>query len=134
MVAHKVSTRSPQSKHDFDTVDRLDKIPSREWQHLVPELLTWLQDANWPIFLPVRDLLLKCPRSVVEPLRRIFEGDDDAWQYYTLEFLVSRMPEDGLQALEPTLVAFRARITDEIDADWEMRKTVDEILGRADVQ
>ena len=120
--------QAPQSKHDFDSVANLDSLPVSSWQHLIPELLTWLQDVNWPIFAETERLLLKNPRALVDPLREVYRGDDDAWQYYCLH-LIQQMPQDCKQMLKPDLLCFRARMTDEVDRDWDMTRDLDDAVS-----
>ena len=39
----------PRGKHDFERVDLLKKVERDALRPIIPELLKWLQDTNWPI-------------------------------------------------------------------------------------
>jgi len=129
MVSHDEPITAPESKTDLAAVERLNNLPPSSWQHLIPDLLCSLQDANWPIFMDVTNLPLKCPHNLIGPLRTVFEGDDDTWQSWTLEHLIRRLPEDCLNELKPMLLEFYDRVPPGVDADWDMKAEVDEVLG-----
>ena len=38
----------PKDKHDDETIKRLRKLPIQELVPLLPELLEWVADVNWP--------------------------------------------------------------------------------------
>ena len=65
--------RGPTSKHDHANIAYLDTLPVEQWKHLISDLMLWLCDVNWPIFIGVRDLLLKNPRACLENVRNVFE-------------------------------------------------------------
>lgn len=117
----------PRDKHDFPSLDLISASPPQTWIHLIPELLTWLQDRNWPISSRVNEVLLLNPTALVEPIRLVFKGNDEAWQSNCLE-LVRRMPRETRVQLKEDLETFAAGTSDETDREWDMRKDVDEVL------
>jgi hypothetical protein len=118
----------PRDKHDFASLERIEASQPEAWAHLVPELLTWLQDPNWPISCRVREVLLLNPTALVEPIRTIWKGDDEGWQSSCLN-LVRRLPRDTQLTLQADLEIFSAGISDETERDWELRSDVEEVLG-----
>lgn len=127
MTSNHLST--PRDKHDFASLELIEASEPSAWVHLVPELLIWLQDPNWPISGRVKDILLLNPMALLEPLRLVLAGDDETWQYNSLD-LVLRLPRDTQSLLRADLEAFSARISDESDLDWGLRSDVKEILSR----
>ncbi|KAK7444501.1 hypothetical protein VKT23_015181 [Stygiomarasmius scandens] len=121
----------PNDKHDFESLEHLSTLPPAEWRHLVPEILEWLQDINWPIFGEARKLLFNQPDAVMQPLREILGGDDDAWQYYCM-LLIEDLPLEKKKELKDDLVKFRDRVDEKVDKDWDMKERVDEILSRTE--
>jgi hypothetical protein len=82
----------PEDKHDNAAVTHLFTVDETAIAPLVRELLAWLQDPNWPIFLPIRELLQQHPELVVEPVREVLKGDDDEWKNHCLEHIVKHIP------------------------------------------
>jgi hypothetical protein len=117
----------PCDKHDFTSLDQIEASQPRAWAQLVPELLTWLQDPNWPISGRVKEILLLNPTVLVEPIRLVLEGDDEGWQSNCLD-LVRRLPRDTQLTLRGDLEIFAAGIPDEAENDWELRSDVEEVL------
>lgn len=119
----------PSDKFDEGAVLRLDKKPTNEWATHAADLLSWIQDINWPIARPVIDLLRKAPAALVGPIRDVLAGDDDEWQHNCLLYLVAEMPLDTREQLRPDLERFRDAVSPQVDRDWDMRELIDGILG-----
>lgn len=47
----------PKHKHDHDAVSVLKDLSFEQIKPIVPALLEWLQDANWPIAGPIANVL-----------------------------------------------------------------------------
>lgn len=121
----------PCDKHDFASLESIKASEPSTWAHLVPELLTWLQDPNWPISGRVKEILLLNPAASLEPICLVLRGDDEAWQYNCLN-LVLHLPRDTQSMLRADLVAFNARVSDENDLEWGFRSIVKEVLSLID--
>jgi len=98
---------TPHDKHDFASLEPVEASEPSTWAHLVPELLTWLQDPNWPISGRVKEVLLLNPTALIDPVRPVLEGDDGGWQSNCLD-LVLRLPRDTQSVLRADLEAFSA--------------------------
>ena len=53
--------KPPRDKFDLDAVAALAGVDGATLRPLLPDLLAWLQDANWPIAAPLADVL--CPHQ-----------------------------------------------------------------------
>ncbi|AZK45164.1 DUF5071 domain-containing protein [Paenibacillus lentus] len=73
----------PQHKSDYERVSLLKHQPLQKLKIILPELLEWLQDGNWPI---AKD-----------------NSNDGCWKYFVLHGLVNRLPRDILQELREDL-------------------------------
>jgi hypothetical protein len=122
----------PRDKYDFTSLDQIEASRPIAWAHLVPELLTWLQDPNWPISGRVKEVLLLNPTALLEPIRLVLDGDDEGWQSNCLD-LVRRLPRETQLMLQADLETFGAGVTDKTDRDWDMRSDVNEVLRRITV-
>ncbi|WP_213546282.1 DUF5071 domain-containing protein [Vannielia litorea] len=93
----------PTDKHDVEAVRRAAALSPVALEPLLPDLLEWLQDANWPVASPVADCLAGAGPALLPPLRRILRGDDGAWKYWLLELLPPRLPAPLFEALRPEI-------------------------------
>nr|WP_020615524.1 DUF5071 domain-containing protein [Paenibacillus daejeonensis] len=53
----------PQHKSDFEKVEIIKMLDLKDIKPILPDLLEWLQDANWPIAKPIEDIVLHFKRS-----------------------------------------------------------------------
>lgn len=74
----------PTSKHDLATTEKLHQYSIGELRPIIPALLEWMQDGNWPVFVPVRDYLKKYVAEIQDEILAIFRTDDDVWKYWIL--------------------------------------------------
>ena len=93
----------PKDKHDMAAIQRLAKLSAHELSLLIPELLTWLQDGNWPVATPIAQLLLEDPQILLTHLTPVLLGDDEVWTYHVLNQLVAKMPLEIMNETTPLL-------------------------------
>jgi hypothetical protein len=94
--------RLPADKGDIEVAAALGALSPQSLTPHIPELLTWLQDDNWPVARPVAAALARCGPELVEPMRRVLSGTDAVWKYWVAMFLQDVSPE------------VRAALTDDI--------------------
>lgn len=80
----------PRHKTDSAPIERLeaDRLGD-QITTLVPYLLVWLQDGNWPVSSSAARFLLGVGRLLLEPVRAVLSSGDDVWKYWVLERLVA---------------------------------------------
>ena len=82
-----IKTPAPKDKHDMD----FDKITDFYWYNyqelkpIIPELLVWLQDYNWPVAKPIARHLQKILPDILPELIPILKGSDGIWKYWILQ-------------------------------------------------
>lgn len=109
--------RLPRDKFDLAAVDALAGVPAPELAPILPHLLTWLQDPNWPIARGLPPVLAGAGELLVEPVRAVLGGDDDIWIANVLRELVGRWPPERLARVRPELERLAARASEEeVDA------------------
>ncbi|KAG4433238.1 hypothetical protein IFR05_011292 [Cadophora sp. M221] len=123
----------PNSKMDIDSVNRLTPLDPSSLAPLVPHLLTWIQEPNWPIAFPIVELLRKHPSIVVEPVRKVLrdeagEGDDGAWKSNCLNALVIEMEKGYQMQLKEELVRMAREPTKE-ELEWDTADVAKDALG-----
>lgn len=70
----------PKYKFDFDSVESIKNATSDEIVRYSSELLTWLQDMNWPIAYPITDILIDFVNELETEIIEILDGQDLNWK------------------------------------------------------
>ncbi|KXH86078.1 DUF5071 domain-containing protein [Sporosarcina sp. HYO08] len=94
----------PRNKYDFSRVNHLKSMNRSELSFLLPGLMEWIQDMNWPIATEVAELLLTFPNEIVPLVKDVLDTNDDVWKYWCLECLVKRFPVEFQMQLKDDLV------------------------------
>lgn len=93
----------PRNKHDFERLGALVAAGPAAATPILGELLTWLQDINWPIANPLADYLVTIGEPLIPHLKAILLSHDDWWVYWVLQSIVARLSPSLVQQLEPEL-------------------------------
>lgn len=117
----------PRNKHDFERVSRLKKMDRTELLPLLPGLMEWIQDMNWPIAEEVAELLLTFPNEIVPLIKEVLATNDNVWKYWCLEMLVKRLPIELRKSFKGDLINLIERPTSGEKLE-ELDETAYEIL------
>ena len=101
----------PHTKHDVDNASTLVLMGYPAIEHVLPQMLEWLQDLNWPVAAIFQPFFVSVGRPLAPHIRSVLAGDDDAWKYNLLIAVVARSPELA-NALRPELERIASRPTD----------------------
>lgn len=94
----KLENLIPTDKFDCETVELLYGCSFEEIEPIIPKLLEWLQDGNWPISRPMGTFLLTLPQMKLVPyIMEILDGDDQEWKY----FMIGTLASPDLSKLDP---------------------------------
>ncbi|WP_375200670.1 DUF5071 domain-containing protein [Lysinibacillus sp. RS11] len=112
----------PRHKFDNDRVEIIKKMDRDIILPLLPNLLEWIQDMNWPVATSVLGLLLTFPEEIVPHVQDVLSSDDDNWKWFVLHFLVIKLPSESK-------VQFREYLTRvaETPTHNELAEEIDEI-------
>lgn len=80
----------PKSKTDVQAVDRITQVGYPVVAPILPQLLEWLQDGNWPIAKRLSPWLASLGLTLVPTLDKALAMDDPAWTYWLIEMVISR--------------------------------------------
>lgn len=111
----------PVDKWELGAVERLSVHDYPTVEPLVPALLEWMQDLNWPVAQALHPFLAKLGEPLAPHIRSILRTDDDVWKYWVLICVVAESPA-LLLALKPELEVLAERPT-----DGERDELVDEL-------
>ncbi len=120
--------KPPRDKFDLDAVAALAGVDGATLRPLLPDLLAWLQDANWPIAAPLADVLRPHQQAFDAEIAAVLRSDDAVWKASLLAVLSDcRAGADTVRAAEhiaccPT-AAERAEGADEAARDFLARRT-----------
>lgn len=123
-----ISELIPKDKFDIETANKLPNYTYEELKPIIPELLTWIQDMNWPVSKPVANYLQTLTEHLSNDIIEILQGTDDIWKYWTLHVF-------GLWNLKPLNELVRKEIEriaitpTESERTEEVDQIANELLG-----
>ncbi|AIQ64507.1 tartrate dehydratase subunit alpha [Paenibacillus stellifer] len=117
----------PRDKHDFERVDVLKNTDKSIVIALIPQLLEWLQDINWPIAEDIAKLLLQCPEETIPHVKAVLQMDDDIWKEWCLEYFVKELPVELMASFKSDVIRISSHPTPG-EVLEEVHETAKEIL------
>ncbi|MDQ0891389.1 hypothetical protein QFZ81_006477 [Paenibacillus sp. V4I9] len=94
----------PRDKHDFERVNQLRNLDDSILIAIIPNLVEWLQDINWPISSEVAKLLLKHPEETIPHIKDVLITNDDIWKEWSLRYFVKELPIHLIQEFKTDLI------------------------------
>ena len=95
----------PKNKYDISNIEKLKQLTTKEIEPILPALLEWIQDRNWPVaeaLLPV----LALHQSALTPLIMNIlspKEEDNIWKYYIITCLLPLFSDACIAPLLPSL-------------------------------
>lgn len=74
----------PKDKGDFDAAEDLKNYSIRDLTPIIPKLLEWLQDMNWPIAGIVAEYLRNNFLEIEMEIYPILKSNDEIWKWYII--------------------------------------------------
>ena len=105
----------PAHKDDQKVIERLKKLSFEEIKPIIPDLLEWLQDMNWPIAGPVAEILKPFSDSIVPEIIKILKTNDGLWKWGILTALARTTTNQMLLTEIERIAKFPTR--DEIEEE-----------------
>lgn len=112
----------PADKHDHAAVERAVAIGYPDINPVLPDLLAWLQDANWPVAEGVVQFLADAGPEITPHIIAVFSGSDFQWQYVLLAYLVCDLHPDVWIQIRPTVQRM---------ADQPTKREIEECVAEA---
>jgi len=60
---------------------------------ILPELIEWMQDCNWPVAQVLQPFLASIGAPLAPHIREVLQSDDDVWKYWVISCIVSESSE-----------------------------------------
>lgn len=88
----------PRDKFDEAAVKKAESLGFPGLNAVLPALLEWLQDPNWPVAMPLARVLAKAGPEIAPHLIAILRSDDGGWKWSIFLILISEL-DDAVWAL-----------------------------------
>ena len=79
----------PKSKFDLDTANLAVAAGYPAVESVLPELVEWLQDFNWPVAHVLAPFLAEIGLPLIPQIDHVFSTKDETWQYWMIVCLLS---------------------------------------------
>lgn len=92
----------PIDKFDTSVINELKSIEVSRVIPILPDLLEWIQDLNWPVARELIEILPRFHAELVLHIVDVFQSDDDIWKCWTLD-LIKKFPVESIKILMPEI-------------------------------
>ncbi len=93
----------PKNKFDNSTIEKLKELSDEEIESILPELLKWIQDINWPVANEILPVLALHQEKLAIYILKVLNGKDEIWKYWIIEKLLPLFIDKNLIPLIPTI-------------------------------
>jgi len=94
----------PKDKYDLPAVILAKRVGFPSLTPILPDLLEWTRDYNWPVAKPIFEVLSDAGSEIVPHLCSAFRSDDSVWKYWLLSELCPELTKKIIDALHPDIV------------------------------
>ena len=101
----KVIDLVPKNKFDFSGIEELKKLSDKEIVSVIPDLLAWMKDMNWPVAKEMPALLAPRQKALIPHIIEILQPEqlECDWKTWIIDFLLPLLDEKYLLMLTPSL-------------------------------
>jgi len=100
----------PKHKDDQKVIDGLKKLSFEHLEPIVPELLEWLQDMNWPIARPIADILEPFADRITPEIIKVLKTNDSMWELWVLSNLARNTTDPLLLSEIERIARFPSKV------------------------
>ena len=95
----------PKTKFDFSGIEELRKLSDEEIASVIPDLLAWMKDMNWPVAKEMPDLLAPHQKVLIPHIIEILQPEqwECDWKTWIIHYLLPLLDEKYLLMLKPSL-------------------------------
>lgn len=102
LAEHDLLALLPSTKRETETAEHLVALGYPAVAPVLPQMLEWVQDLNWPVARVFQPFLTSIGAPLAPFVRRVLATTDDAWKYSLLTGVVDSSP-DLARALQQDL-------------------------------
>ena len=95
-----IKTLLPKDKLDGSNLEEIKILNDSDLSQLTSELLTWTQDANWPIFPKIVEIIVARQDLFISEISKVFQTDDWIWKYWILTNVCPKLSLENIDFLK----------------------------------
>jgi hypothetical protein len=85
----------PKGKADLDRARAAVAAGYPAVAPILPELMAWLKDYNWPVAHILAPFLASIGAPMAPHIWHVLKTDDDVWKYWILQVILPSLPTDA---------------------------------------
>lgn len=95
----------PKDKFDNSNIEHLKLLTEVEIAPILPALLGWIQDCNWPVANDILPVLALHQSALVPLIHKVLRSDekDDIWKYWIITCLVPLFSDENTNRILPDI-------------------------------
>jgi len=97
----------PKHRHDHEFVGTLRAIGFPALNPVLPEMLDWTKDMNWPVANPICGILTSAGPEIAVEIRKILSSGDHEWIWFIVSSLLPNLKIEIQKDILPDLVSYR---------------------------
>ena len=90
----------PKDKFDDSNLEKIKLLNDSDLSQITSELLTWTQDANWPIFPKIVEIIVARQDLFISEISKVFQTDDWIWKYWILMNVCPKLSLENIDFLK----------------------------------
>ena len=90
----------PKDKFDDSNLEKIKLLNDSDLSQITSELLTWTQDANWPIFPKIVEIIVARQDLFISEISKVFQTDDMIWKYWILTNICPKLSLENIDFLK----------------------------------
>jgi len=95
-----IKTLLPKDKLDDSNLEKIKLLNDSDLSQIVSELLTWTQDANWPVFRKIVEIIVARQDRFISEISKVFQTDDWIWKYWILTNICPKLSLENIDFLK----------------------------------
>ena len=95
-----IKTLLPKDKFDDGNLEEIKLLKDTDLSQITSELLTWTQDANWPIFPKIVEIIVAKQDLFISEISKVFQTDDWIWKYWILTNVCPKLSLENIDFLK----------------------------------
>jgi len=114
--AEELRNMLPEGKHDVKRARALVKLGYPAVSPVLPEILQWMQDYNWPVAHVIFPFLVSIGEPLAPYVRDVLATDDTMWKVWFIHIVGASPPL--ADALHTEIRKMAAMIPKDEDEEW----------------
>jgi hypothetical protein len=95
-----IKTLLPKDKFDDGNLEKIKLLNDSDLSQITSELLTWTQDANWPILPKIVEIIVARQDLFIGEISKVFQTDDLIWKYWILTNICPKLSLENMDFLK----------------------------------